>query len=396
MKKVILLFSLLLFGSLSHAQIDSEAILDSMLNQLHEMDNIQYRIIEKMKGNYGFKIDTLKGYQKRISPDSLYNEQSIHGNFSDGYIIKNAKDSLKTIFDGDYFADIRQKEKLAKVYDNTIKQREYHLPVYTKNAPFFMEREFGYYRSKGYNKLFDEVYSEVTDEYYVIRLKANNRHVLGNINVKRNYSTLKKIKIGQDTFRPVQYKSAGIKATGDTTYIWDYYYDKYTIKDKEIDALASIPEDYDIQYIDPNPNPRKISNGSQAPLWSLPGLKVDTVNLEKLRNKRILLQFTSMNCGFCIKSIPFINKLNELASTNESLKLLTIFPQSKDPEKLLEFKDKHDFEAPILYDANKIREKYDINGFPTFVIINEKGLIDYIKVGYKKEFKEEIKENFLY
>lgn len=400
MKKLIYLLLFSLVHTVSVGQLEPEKILDSLLTKLHSIDNMEYEIKNEFysKTNDYHSINYVEIFQKQIAPDSLYKGKYTASDFSDGYIYKDKTDSFKIIFDGDYYVDLEHSQKLAKTYNNRIKDREYYIsPIINRSMTmFYLERQLKFYKDKGYNKLFDEVHVIQKDSIYKIKLKALNRNIaLGTVNIEADYHTIKIFKIDKKEFFPKETFIAGIKPSGDTIFYRRDIYSNYKTREQEINALASIPDNYKREVIDPNPNPQKISEGTKAPLWNLPGLKTDSINLTKLKNKRVLLQFTSMNCGFCVKSIPFVNKLNNIASKNKSLELLTIFPLSNDRKKLSEFKNKHNLNAQVLYDANKTRKDYDIQGFPTFVLIDENGLIDYIKVGYNKDFEKEIQGKFI-
>jgi peroxiredoxin len=402
MKKLIYLLVFSLVQTICVGQLEPEKILDSLLIKLHSLDELEYTIHSQKisKHSNRHEKNSVVVYQEKIKPDSLFDGRYIATDFSDGYIYKDLNDSIEYFFDGDSYVMLRNDKKEARIYDNTIpiEEREYYISPYPNRSPalFYLERQLKFYKDKGYKNLFDRIRVEELNDFYQIHLNAFNRNIaLGTVNMEAEYHTLKTIKVVKGSFLPQEYNIALVKSQADTTYILSMKYSNFRSKKQSINPLESIPMDFEKEYFDPNPNPKNVKTGTHLPSWTLPELNSDSISLTNLRNSRVLIQFTSVNCGVCIKSIPFINKMYRLTHKIDSIELYTIFPLSKDPQELKKHINKRGLKAPVLYDASIIRKEYGVTAFPTFMVINKDGIIEYINPGYSKDYEKEIKENWL-
>jgi len=111
------------------------------------------------------------------------------------------------------------------------------------------------------------------------------------------------------------------------------------------------------------------------------------IELKSLYGKIIILDYWYMSCYACIKTIPFINKLNETYSRNDIIVLgVNIIDKSKN-SMLNKFAKDNSMNYPIIItDENPLK----INSFPTIVLINKQGKIIFSYSGYNKEKEKEL------
>jgi len=71
------------------------------------------------------------------------------------------------------------------------------------------------------------------------------------------------------------------------------------------------------------------------------------------------------------------------------LAMTTDEPHSKDADFVV---DKMKIPYPALY-AKDIAASYKINGFPTLLVLDQKGVVRFIHTGYAKDLREQIEAN---
>ncbi|ADQ80959.1 Redoxin domain protein [Paludibacter propionicigenes WB4] len=110
---------------------------------------------------------------------------------------------------------------------------------------------------------------------------------------------------------------------------------------------------------------------------------------DSLKGKVIVLNFWSMSCGPCIKEIP---DLNELVAKMKSKEVVFIAPAvytSKD-DIVKYLLPKHPFSYQIVCIEND--DDYNVNSFPTHVIIDQNMNIVYKYDAYSKENTKKMEE----
>ena len=135
--------------------------------------------------------------------------------------------------------------------------------------------------------------------------------------------------------------------------------------------------------------PQLAQNGSVASEWKLKIYNEDKMlSLKDLRGKVILLDFWIKNCGACIQSVPYLNKLQDKFK-GKSFKVISI--NCYDPVKDVSwFCNKHNTNFSVLLNGKEIAEKYGVNGFPAFFVIDKEGKIIYSNAGYDKSIQSEV------
>jgi len=55
-------------------------------------------------------------------------------------------------------------------------------------------------------------------------------------------------------------------------------------------------------------------------------------------------------------------------------------------ERMVSYMKKLKIPFPVLTDAKTVGEQYGVNGYPTFFLINEDGIIESVQSGYSESF----------
>lgn len=143
------------------------------------------------------------------------------------------------------------------------------------------------------------------------------------------------------------------------------------------------------QRIDPYSELRALKPGSEAPDFILDGLFNDSIQLSKLRGKVVMLNFWSIGCGPCMKSIPFLNGLLEKYS-NEQFELIGVNTNAKNIDNLIEYAERNNMNFKNYAAADKTKEDYKIWGVPAFYLLNRSGKIEYVALGYNQDIEESV------
>lgn len=150
----------------------------------------------------------------------------------------------------------------------------------------------------------------------------------------------------------------------------------------DFNLLAYLPADYDI-IEKKRVNKEKVHDliGKKAPNWSLVDYHGHMVNLEDIDSKAILIQFTSVHCGPCTASIPYLNKLK--ASYDEGdLKLIAIESYSQNSNVLEGYSKRNNFTYTFLHSELEVNDAYSITFTPIFFLLDEKHVVQKVFAGY--------------
>ena len=131
-----------------------------------------------------------------------------------------------------------------------------------------------------------------------------------------------------------------------------------------------------------------IANGTVAPNFIAKDLAGEMVDLNALKGKVVLLNFWFINCPPCRMEMPDLNELKEEYKNQDVVFIGITF----DPAQLInEFLKKIPFEFQIIPDAQPIIDDYQIQGFPTSIVIGKDGKVVDSKMGGSFNIKEELK-----
>ena len=119
-----------------------------------------------------------------------------------------------------------------------------------------------------------------------------------------------------------------------------------------------------------------------APSFSLPSRTGDTVSLEQLKGKVVMLNFWASWCGPCRQEMPLLDSMyKRYSSLGFTLVGVNVDANSKDAEEWL---SKTPVSFPVLFDRDsKVSAMYDVKAMPSTVFIDRKGNVRALHRGYK-------------
>jgi thiol-disulfide isomerase/thioredoxin len=135
--------------------------------------------------------------------------------------------------------------------------------------------------------------------------------------------------------------------------------------------------------------------GIKAPDWILPMVQGDSIQLSKIQNKLVLLEFWFPYCKGCVIVAPELNKIQEKYK-DSGLTIYGIEFTKKSENNLVEYIEKQKIEIPTLYMGKDVAKDYGVHAAPTFVLIDKNGKIIYKSAGSNVEpLIKKIDENLL-
>ncbi|HEY9677765.1 MAG TPA: redoxin family protein [Drouetiella sp.] len=130
--------------------------------------------------------------------------------------------------------------------------------------------------------------------------------------------------------------------------------------------------------------------GTAAPNFSLKLSDGGEMDLSKHKGKDVVvLDFWATWCGPCRMSLPILNKVTKAFSD----KHVVFYPVNiaEDTDKVKEFLKDQDLDVVAAMDTEKkASEMYHANGIPETVIIDKKGVVRFLHVGYSSDLEKEL------
>ncbi len=133
-----------------------------------------------------------------------------------------------------------------------------------------------------------------------------------------------------------------------------------------------------------------VSVGENAPQFSLPQLEGGKkLSLSAYRGKVVYVDFWASWCGPCRQSLPLMNEVrNKLKSKGFEVLAVNL---DEEPEAGLAFLKQFPVDYPVVSDTQgKTPELYGVQGMPTSYLIDRKGQVQLVHVGFKKSDMAEL------
>lgn len=121
--------------------------------------------------------------------------------------------------------------------------------------------------------------------------------------------------------------------------------------------------------------------------FSLVGLDGKQWNNKELSGKVIVLNFWFTTCKPCITEMPH---LNELVKDNEDEEVIFLAPAPENETQIKKFLKKYSFNYNIIPSSLDFINRLQVENFPTHLIIDKKGIIRLVFVGYADDIKEKL------
>ena len=124
-----------------------------------------------------------------------------------------------------------------------------------------------------------------------------------------------------------------------------------------------------------------------APAFSLTDLQGNTVSLEGLRGRVVVVDFWATWCGPCIKSFPAMQKAVNKYKNDPGVKFLFVNTWQQEPDKkknAADFIAKRGYDFQVLLDEkDEVVSRFGVSGIPTKFVIGPDGRIRFKAVGFE-------------
>ncbi len=152
---------------------------------------------------------------------------------------------------------------------------------------------------------------------------------------------------------------------------------------KDFIASDYFPKDYEIRQYGQKIEKRQPNElvGKKAPDWTLQTDDNQNISLSDLKSKVLMIQFTSVSCGPCRASIPFLKKLqNDYKKTD--FDFVAIESTSNGTNSLSSYRKRNQFNYKFLLSNKQILKDYSIQSYPVFFILDKNRIVKEVVNGY--------------
>ncbi len=117
-----------------------------------------------------------------------------------------------------------------------------------------------------------------------------------------------------------------------------------------------------------------------APTWAFSNLNGETVSLESLRGKVVVVDFWATWCGPCRMTMPLLQDFVERKA--DGVEFISMNVWEDDTTKVRPYLADYGYSFNVLFGDQQVAQNYQVTGIPTLVIIDKEGVIRYRHVGY--------------
>jgi thiol-disulfide isomerase/thioredoxin len=128
--------------------------------------------------------------------------------------------------------------------------------------------------------------------------------------------------------------------------------------------------------------------GQHAPRFQLKDLQGNDVSLDQYKGKIVMLDFWATWCGPCRITMPLLEQLQQEHADAFTLLAINV---GDSPELVMPYVQQHRILARVLLDVEqKVGAAYGTESIPMQVLIDQKGIIRHIQVGYYGSMKDDL------
>jgi thiol-disulfide isomerase/thioredoxin len=153
---------------------------------------------------------------------------------------------------------------------------------------------------------------------------------------------------------------------------------------ENFNAAEYFPADYEIREFirGTRVSTKSQLEGKPAPDWILHDINNDKLALNSLKGKVVMIQFTSVSCGPCQASVPFLNLLQSEFDKNQ-FGFVAIEAYNQNSNVLKNYRHRTNMTYRFLMSSIEVTKSYQIEAVPTFFILDEDRVIRKVIKGYR-------------
>jgi alkyl hydroperoxide reductase subunit AhpC len=135
---------------------------------------------------------------------------------------------------------------------------------------------------------------------------------------------------------------------------------------------------------------RSVLLDQQAFPFSVQDMNGNNYSIESLKGKIIVMNFWFVECKPCIMEMP---ELNELTDKYKNSDVVFLGFATNNKPKIEDFLKTKTFKYHIIPASKQVVESYQVEAFPTHIIIDKQSIIRYHTIGLGPNTIQEIEEN---
>jgi thiol-disulfide isomerase/thioredoxin len=137
--------------------------------------------------------------------------------------------------------------------------------------------------------------------------------------------------------------------------------------------------------------------GKPAPDWTLSRPDGSKVQLSKLKGEVVVLDFWATWCGPCKAAMPGINQLYKdfgSGKGKQPVRVIGVNAYERDPsnKKAAAYMKQQGFSYDLVLNGDEVAAQYGIEGIPTILLIDQKGVVRKVQVGYDTQLEANFKK----
>ncbi|RZL69384.1 MAG: TlpA family protein disulfide reductase [Pedobacter sp.] len=363
-KSLLLLSFFSLFGTL-----DGRAqIIQKSAQKIKSYKNLSYTDV----------VSTKFHFQDDFSTDTLVTQLSIISNepFAEGcYLIKGRSNSYT--FDGNKLVNLNHRDSTYVLEKESIEGQNTRSLLYWANNMDDL--------SKLPPTKIRQLHDTLINNAYCTNIQITRSDTI--VDNKRQYQATNFI-IDKKSNLPIHIirKMQGNASDGSNfQFIETHSYSNYRFNRKDFPdlTLATIPTYFRVP-------PKNIPvvflpNGTPAPSIKAFDLSGKAFELEKLKGKLVLINFSLIGCPHCVGAAQMLNRLNEKYK-EKGLVILNIYPIDQ-KDAIIRFDNRENVKTLSLTSEKAVQQAYPFDGYPSFYLLDKNGSVAQSYKGFYKDLE---------
>jgi thiol-disulfide isomerase/thioredoxin len=129
--------------------------------------------------------------------------------------------------------------------------------------------------------------------------------------------------------------------------------------------------------------------GKAAPAWTLKDPSGKEISLASLRGKVVVMDFWATWCGPCRLTMPAIEAVHK-AYKDKGVVIVGINSWERNPQDAVKYMKDNGYTYALALDGDMVAADYKVEGIPTLVVVDKKGVVRRAEVGYKQSLQADL------
>lgn len=123
--------------------------------------------------------------------------------------------------------------------------------------------------------------------------------------------------------------------------------------------------------------------GKAMPAFKMATIDGKTLTNASLKGKVVLIDFWATWCGPCKMASPSVQKLHEKYGKKGLVVIgANVWEQGDSKKKTADYAKEHKYTYTFTHSNDELAKTLKINGIPTFLLVDKKGVVQMVQVGF--------------